>query len=403
MEIELGREIIRLVPQWYEAEHGPVRYAVPIGSYEASFCNHCEMSSMMSGFLQKISARTRDLQLEYFVDLPGLTDVLLESLAIEWLRLHSINIDWKKLIKYLGTLVCRTHENQPVALNLVIRPGTGIEDISRPNLQKFFDRLASTSFSYLAVDSDLRLMEYGEVEWAQVKRAAANKCHPEFLHPIHSVMEEDDFSAHLTLKGDIIIMNKGGLLAAKRQGKWNVYDVQTFKDSLSYCIGNPFVGTNLFEVLFDLSFKRQGSLLIYDPDHAMREHIFNAESIVAAGWRDDSEAAPHSESGQVLIARLTENIAIGTRAGSLKRKRRLLEMACVDGAVVFDDHGLLAVGALIESHPSVADQFGARSTAARSAYLWGAHPIIVSSDGDVSIHFQSKGEIQACDAVMHFL
>ena len=403
IEAEIGREIIRLVPQWYEADCGPMRYAVPIGKYEATFCNHRAMSATMDAFLQKIAARTRDLQLHYFIDLPGLTEVLLESLVIEWLRLHSTTIDWKKLIKYLGALSCRTHENQPVALNLVIRPGTGVEDVSRPNLQKFFDRLATSSFSYLAVDPELRLMEYGEVEWAQVKKAAANKCHPEFLHPIHSVMEDEDVSAHLTLQGDIVIMNKAGLLAAKRQGKWKVYDVQTFKDSLSYCIGNAFVGTNLFEVLFDLSFKRQGALLIYDPDHAMRDHIFNTESMVADGWRQDKPTSPDTASGQIVIARLTENIAIGARAGSLKRKRRLLEMACVDGAVVFDDHSLLAVGALIESHPSVGNQLGARTTAARSAYLWGGHPIIVSSDGDVTIYFQSKSESAACDAVMHFL
>ena len=78
-------------------------------------------------------------------------------------------------------------------------------------------------------------------------------------------------------------------------------------------------------------------------------------------------------------------------------------MACVDGAVVFDDHHLLAVGALIRSHPSVGNQLGARTTAARSAYLWGARPIKVSSDGDVTVYFKSRNGEQECDAVMNFL
>jgi DNA integrity scanning protein DisA with diadenylate cyclase activity len=78
-------------------------------------------------------------------------------------------------------------------------------------------------------------------------------------------------------------------------------------------------------------------------------------------------------------------------------------MACIDGAVVFDDHNLLAVGALVRSHPSVGNQMGARRTAARSAYLWGARPIEVSSDGDVTVYFKSKNGDQECDAVMHFL
>ena len=81
---------------------------------------------------------------------------------------------------------------------------------------------------------------------------------------------------------------------------------------------------------------------------------------------------------------------MGKKAGSLKRKRRLIEMTCVDGAVIFDDDHLLAVGALVRSHPSVGNQLGARTTAARSAYLWGAHPIKVSSDGDVTVYFRSR-------------
>jgi len=78
-------------------------------------------------------------------------------------------------------------------------------------------------------------------------------------------------------------------------------------------------------------------------------------------------------------------------------------MACVDGALVFDDERLLAVGALVRSHPNVGNQLGARATAARSAYLWGAHPIKVSSDGDVTLYFKSRGPDDECDAVMQFL
>ena len=130
-------------------------------------------------------------------------------------------------------------------------------DISASRLQRFFDQLASSQFSYLAVDGDLRLMHYGEVEWAQVETNISHKFHPEFLHPIHSIMDDSDLSAHLTAQGDLIIMNKAGLLATRRKRKWKIYDVRTFKNSLSYCLGNPYVGANLFEVVFDLSFRRQ--------------------------------------------------------------------------------------------------------------------------------------------------
>ena len=230
--------------------------------------------------------------MEHFVNLPSLIDVLLESFAIEWLRMHSPTTDWVRFIKYLESLARRTYENQPVALNLIIRQGEGLGDITRPHIQKFFDRLASSAFSYLAVDSDLRLIHYGEVEWSQIKAATSYKFHPEFLHPIHSVMDETDLSAHLTTGGDLIIMSKAGLLATRRNRKWKIYDVRTFKNSLAYCLGSHYVGANLFEVVFDLSFRRQGSLLIYDPEYLVADHILNPESIISSDYRRKAQDGP---------------------------------------------------------------------------------------------------------------
>ena len=403
MEAEIGREIIDLVPHWYEAECGPVEYSIPIGVHHARFCNHCGLTPRLRLLLERICARTEELPLSYFAQLPSLTDVLLESFAIEWLQIHSGAVNWTKIIRYLEAIARRTNENIPVALNLVIRPGNGTDDITQPHLQKFLDRLASSTASYLTVDGELRLIEYSEVDWLQLKRPPSHKFHPDSLHPIHGIMVDGDFSAHLTPQGDIIVMNQAGLLAARRKRRWKLYEVETFKDSLSHCLGNGSVGANLFEVVFDLSLRRQGALLIYDPKHQIRARILNPESIVFSGWKDEGETESAACSGQSLISRSIADIAIGKGLGSLKKKRRLIEMACVDGAVVFDDHHLLAVGALIRSHPDVGNQLGARATAARSAYLWGSHPIKVSSDGDVTLYFRSIGEHNECDAEMQFL
>ena len=401
-EAEIGREIIGLVPHWYQAACGPERYSIPIRTHTAYFHNHRRLTPKLRAFLAKIAARTRELPLQYFIQLPSLIDVLLESFAVEWLRLHSSQIEWPKLIKYLEAVARRTSENQPIALNLIIREADGRGDITEANLQKFLDRLASSPFSYLMVDPDLNLIDYGEVEWGQVKNPTTAKFYPEFLHPLHSVTKGTDISAHLTALGDIIIMNGSGLLAARRQRKWKVYDIGTFKNSLSHCLGNHHVGGNLFEVIFELSFRRQGALLVYDPQHRIRGHILNTESILFSGWKN-GDAAAGEDCGQALVGPLLEETAIGKRAGSVNHRRRLIEMACADGAVVFDDERLLAVGTLIRSHPSVGNQLGARTTAARSSYLWGAHPIKVSSDGDITVYFRSKNCKAECDAEMHFL
>jgi hypothetical protein len=219
-------------------------------------------------------------------------------------------------------------------------------------------------------------------------------------------------------------MNKDGLLAARRKRKWKIYDVRTFKNGLAQCMGKATVGANLFEIVFDLSFAHYGSLLVYDPRHQIRDRILNRQSIIFPGWKDDAKANGRTNGNggaagerpgagdalpaasipcQDLIARSVMDLGLGQGVEALKRKRRLIELARVDGAVVFDDQHLLAVGAIIRSHPDVGSQLGARTTAAKSAYLWGAHPVKVSSDGDVTIYFKSRKGSNSCDAAMHFL
>jgi hypothetical protein len=404
-EAEIGREIIRLVPHWYEAECGPAEYSINIGRHTARFFNYGKLSPNLCELLHLIGERVSELQLERFAEYSGATDVLMESFATQWLRLQANEPDWVKVVKYLETVSRRTSENLPVALTLLIRPGSGVADITQSHLQKFFDRLAASpyTFTYLAVDADLHLMHYGSVDWSQVNNTAASKFYPEFLHPIHSVMDDDDLVAHLTPRGDLVLMNKAGVLATKRKKKWRIYDARCFVASLAHCLGNRDVATNLIEVIFDLSFKRQGALFIYDPRHCILDKILNPECIMAPFWKSNGHSMPKTPHGQALIQGSIEDIAIGKKAGSVRKRRQLIELACIDGAIVFDDQRLLAVGALIKSHPEVGSHLGARITAARSAYLWGAHPVAVSSDGDVTVPFRSRGVDGECDAVMNFL
>ena len=58
-EAEIGREIIRLVPHWYEAQYGPEYYTIPVGSHTARLCNHCRLTPNPRAFLANICLRTR--------------------------------------------------------------------------------------------------------------------------------------------------------------------------------------------------------------------------------------------------------------------------------------------------------------------------------------------------------
>ena len=316
-EEEIGREIIRLVPQWYEAACGPEENSIPVGKSSASFFHHSPLTPNLAALLDKICPRTRELQLERFKDYPGIIDILAESFAVEWLRMFRAETDWVRLINYLETVARRTHENLPVALTLVVRPGTGHGDITHPRLQRFFDRLAASpfTFTYLAVDSDLRLIDYGSVDWSQVNNNTSYNFYPEFLHPIQCAISDDELVGHVTSRGELIIMNKAGVLATKRKRKWKIYDAADFEASLTKCLGHRNVAANLLEVVFDLSFRRQGALLVYDADHCILQRILNSESIVSAGWNHNGHTAHARECGQALIRRSIEDIAIGQTAG----------------------------------------------------------------------------------------
>lgn len=318
-ETEIAREIIRLVPHWYEAECGPEEFSISIAQHTARFFNHGKLPPKLNELLAIIHAQTEELPVDRFLEYAGATDTLVERFATEWLRIQSREPDWVKIIKYLESVSRRTSENLPVALTLIVRPGSGIGDITQAHLQKFFDRLAASpsTFTYLAVDGDLRLMNYGSVEWSHINNATSCKFYPEFLHPIHSVMDDTDLVAHLTPHGELIILDKAGVLATKRKKKWKIYDVKNFKSSLAYCLGSRDVAANLIEVVFDLSFKRQGALLIYDPEHRSLEHILNpvsllnANSLLCPPGKLNGHVIPSRLSGQALIGSSIEDIEIG--------------------------------------------------------------------------------------------
>ena len=133
----------------------------------------------------------------------------------------------------------------------------------------------------------------------------------------------------------------------------------------------------------------------------MAEHILNPESIIRHD-RAATAGRPRS-SGQSLIGRSDRRHCGGEEGRFAERKRRLIEMACVDGAVVFDDDNLLAVGALIRSHPAWETNWAPEPPPPAPPIFGAAIPIKVSSDGDVTIYFKSRDGEQECDAVMNFL
>ncbi len=113
IDADIAAEIVGLVPHWYRAECGPEKYSIKVGQHREFFYNHRKLTPRLEDFLSIVQRRMKDIQLNYFEVFPGLIDVLLESLVLEWLRLHSQRTNWTKLMKYLEELSCSRSRTSP--------------------------------------------------------------------------------------------------------------------------------------------------------------------------------------------------------------------------------------------------------------------------------------------------
>lgn len=222
--------VVDLVPQWYRADWGRNSNILEVCETQFTFFSHRTLTPGLSALKQAIEQRLPEWIIWLGEDRPaGAHELIQESFALEWLQICDPQMDWRRLLSYAMQMSQRTYENANICRNIVVTSGSGTEDITRKELQKLLDPLGTSPYSFIKVDNRLRFLAYEEIVWSSISDSEEYKFHPEFLHPFHTVMNEGDISVHLTSRGDLIIMNKQGLLAAKRQGRWKAYDVRTLK------------------------------------------------------------------------------------------------------------------------------------------------------------------------------
>jgi len=109
---EIASEIIKLIPGWYQAKCGPHGYLLRVAGHEEPFYHHSTLAPSVETFLARLHLATKDVDPQRIHVSPGLLDILLESLATEWLTIHSPTTDWPRIIDYLEQVSRRTHEKQ---------------------------------------------------------------------------------------------------------------------------------------------------------------------------------------------------------------------------------------------------------------------------------------------------
>jgi hypothetical protein len=396
-EDTLMKTVVATVPHWYESKFGQKTYDLTLARTVLKFRSHYPLTPR----LQMLYLYMRN-QLGFWhsqmpaIPTPRSLQQIEEDVAIRWLEIFDTSVSWYKFFAYIETVRFRTYENDQVMINLVIGDGAGTVSLSDKSIQKIVDPLSSSQKVYFRVDRELQFLDYQEIMWRDVRESSEYKFIPEFLEPFASILREGEFSMHLTRHGDIFIMDSRGLLASNRKGRWHVYDAETFKSSVCSIIGNITVGNNLFELMFDISYRRHGALLVYDPDHKVLPQVVNQESVIGG-----KSASP--DAARAMLSPVVREIQLGRTDPLVTKKNILLEIAGLDGAVIFDDREILAVGAMIKQHPKLGSYLGARTIAAQSAYRYGGIPVKISADGDIQVLFESSdNKKRVGDAEMTF-
>ena len=380
--------VISMIPGWYRAKGGKLPLKLDFGDGQTSYVVR-EITPKMGDL--KYYAEARSEVFEGFFETypkPIATDIIQEDLALKWLQLTSPDIQWKDALAYFRELGERTYENATVIKNIIVTPNRpGTCSVTGSEHSKLFDVLSSSPYCALKVDKAIRFVDYFEIRWENIKDTADYKFHPEFLHPFHSILGDREFSIHHTARRDLIILGRDGIIATRRKSRWKLYDPQNLKNCLVDILSrNYYVGCNMYEILFDLSFRRHGALLIFDPLNTLSEQIVNTHAWIASNYQNP-------KSGHAILRdRVLQIKPAGWGKDSARDKSLFLELASVDGALVFSESGIKAFGAMIKTHPKATGQYGARATAALSAFLYGAHPMKVSADGDVRILFWSEDQ-----------
>ncbi|WP_374030735.1 hypothetical protein [Bdellovibrio bacteriovorus] len=311
-----------------------------------------------------------------------------------WLAQKTGISSWPKIFDYFAKAGKRTVENNRVTKTIVIdrnidASALQLLELDDPSISKVIDWLGSSTYSFLRVTESLKIIGYETVSYSSIQDPSSYLFIPGFVYPVSSQMSPGDTEGRVpnvlvstNQKGDIVISLRGSILASRRKGQWTIYDNRTLKNSIRDCIGcgERIIGTpyglacTLFQVLFDMSFKRHGGLIIVDRSvEDFNQYTFGGVR------RGESQAT------DVLFPLGS----LDTTTPSAADIRKLLELSSVDGAVLFTlDGHMQGFGAMIRSGNT--NTFGARTAAAKAAVEAGAVAFKVSSDGDISIYFKTR-------------
>lgn len=310
------------------------------------------------------------------------------EIATKWLEIKTSigHREWEKILDHIDKMQNRTYENLPIVKNIIIDPEVmGQVDFSEANEMKLIDIMGGSNYVYFIADKEFKIADYKEVSWNEITDNSNYTSVPNFLRPFTSVMKEGQVGIALSRTGDVIVYNEESpkhdqMIISIRKGDTTVYQSDMVKNLYRDVFGTTYdVACNLFDICWDISYRRHGALIVLVLDDDYERHIVNRESILG-----------HSEAMGIRkhLAAAIERISLLNR-GQIAGRNTFLELSSVDGAVILEPHTgqVKAFGSIIETAASVHGISGARTTAAESAVSYeNMQPIKISSDGDITLY-----------------
>lgn len=309
-------------------------------------------------------------------------DLIQSKFVKEWLVTNGYQGDWEKLFDYSRSLESRTYENSTIGFTYIYDPNKrGTIKVFEDGNQKILDVLGETQYTYFKIGMDWTFLDYNYVKWDEINKSNDYKLVPEFLLPYQSIIDGKECAVTKTKRGDLIIYNRFGLLASCRKGEWKIYESRALKNTIVDYVGSYRFGCNLFEVLFDLSYRRHGALIVVDSNDKYKTVVSNPSSLMESG----------SSLHKALAGRI-QQIDLNAGESTKVSKQIILELASVDGALILSKDGkVLGFGSIINTHHGVDGELGARSSAALSSHLYGQKVFKVSSDGEITLYQTNIG------------
>jgi hypothetical protein len=388
----ISRLIFETIPQIFEAENGHHPVDLNIAGEESEVFSMLPLSDELRTYLRNAVSIWEELrpmtdgQITQSIE----REWVQQKFAVAWLEAKTGISNWPLILDYFRKLSRRTTENQQISKTIVIEPSVQVNEIETAFLQdesyyKVFDWLGSTTMTYYRVDEKLGIKALEAVSLTEIKDLKGYRFYPDRLHPIiGSLRDPKSIVVHLSGDRALLIANREGVIASKLIGEsWRIYDKEHLIASVASVMERqmsetprseePYcVACSLLQILFDISMKRHGGLIVLD-------HPENVARYVIKGIERDALSP---------LNRIFTHSPFNGLEFSIPEVRKLVELSAVDGALVLDLHGnLVQVGSMVLSHPSVLSHFGTRDAAGFSAAKFGATAFKISADGKVTLFF----------------